>query len=442
MFDIKKLNKNIEEKIKNISSVQKHTLFGTLVRSVGLTIIAQGLSAPIGTLCYIINSKGDKIEAVVTGFNGEQLFLMPLRETHSLSAGNKIISSEKLININISENLLGRVIDGAADPLDGKEKLKNGQTYPLYSNSINPLDRKPINKPLDVGIKAINSLLTIGQGQRIGLFSGSGVGKSILLGMMSKFSNADVIVIGLIGERGREVKEFIDKNLGEEGLSRSVVIATPADYSPVLRLHGALMSLSIAEYFRDKGKNVLLLMDSLSRVAQAQREIALSMGEPPATKGYPPSVFSLLPQLVERAGNNANNAGSITGIFIVLAEGDDQNDPIVDCARSILDGHIVLNRKYAECGHYPAIDVCASVSRVMSNIVSEEHLEIALKFKKAFSLYQENEDLIKIGAYVNGKDPHLDYAIENISKLNTFLIQSVNEKCSFDLCLEEMKTLF
>jgi flagellum-specific ATP synthase len=301
----------------------------------------------------------------------------------------------------------------------------------LTGKSINPLSRAPILEPLDVGVGAINALLTVGRGQRMGLFAGSGVGKSVLLGMMTRYTNADVIVVGLIGERGREVKEFVQNILGEAGLSRSVVIATPADTSPLMRLHGAMLATSVAEHFRDQGKQVLLLMDSLTRFAQAQREIALAIGEPPATKGYPPSVFAKLPQLVERAGNGKVGGGSITAFYTVLTEGDDQNDPIADAARAILDGHLVLSRELAEAGHYPAIDVEASISRAMTEIVNPEHEQAARRFRQIYSTYRQNRDLISVGAYQAGSDPRIDEAVVMYPQLNNFLQQNIHQQISW-----------
>jgi flagellum-specific ATP synthase len=365
---------------------------------------------------------------------------MPITDIQGLELGSKIVSTGEKVKVPVGESLLGRIIGGTGLPLDNCGIIKNVEYRNLYADPINPLQRNPIVKPLDVGIRSINGLLTIGQGQRIGLFAGSGVGKSVLLGMMARFTQADVIVVSLIGERGREVRDFIDNNLGEVGLRRSVVVTSPADYSPVLRLHGAWMAMTIAEYFRDQGKHVLLLMDSLTRFAQAQREIALAMGEPPATKGYPPSVFGLLPQLVERAGRKTTE-GSITGIFTVLAEGDDQTDPIVDSARAILDGHIVLSRYYADLGHYPAIDIEASVSRVMSQIVPDKQVEAARIFKRYHAVYKENHDLVNIGAYSPGANSDLDFAVNNIVKFNNFLQQSVNQQVTFNKSVEELYPL-
>ncbi len=434
----------ISEKLSNITKrVQQCkplVLEGTLTRSIGFTLEGKGFKAPIGTVCHIKSDSGFIIEAIVTGFKGDVFFLMPTTDIQGLELGSRIVSTGAKVRVPVGDALLGRIINGAGVPLDEYGPIKVTEYRNLHAEPINPLKRNPIVQPLDVGIRSINALLTIGQGQRIGLFAGSGVGKSVLLGMIARFTKADVIIVSLIGERGREVRDFIDNNLGEVGLKRSVVVTSPADYSPVLRLHGAWMAMTIAEYFRDQGKQVLLLMDSLTRFAQAQREIALAMGEPPATKGYPPSVFGLLPQLVERAGRKTAH-GAITGIFTVLAEGDDQTDPIVDSARAILDGHIILSRHYADFGHYPAIDVEASVSRVMPQVVDEKQIEAARIFKKYHAVYKENHDLVNIGAYSPGANPDLDFAVNNIDKFNNFLQQGVNKQVDFKQSITELYPL-
>jgi flagellum-specific ATP synthase len=363
---------------------------------------------------------------------------MPTGNIRGIRPGSPVIPTQGMYEASIGDEVLGRVLDGSGRPLDDKGPINATTRKPLLSKPINPLDRQPIDTQLDVGVKAINALLTVGRGQRMGLFAGSGVGKSVLLGMMTRFTEADVIVVGLIGERGREVKEFINNILGEEGMQRAVVVAVPADQTPVKRIHGAYLATSIAEYFRDQGKNVLLLMDSLTRFAQAQREIALAIGEPPVTKGYPPSVFALLPQLVERVGNGANGQGSITAFYTVLTEGDDQQDPIADASRAILDGHIVLSRTLAEEGHYPAIDVEASISRVMTEIVSPQHHEMAQRFKQIYSLYQKNQDLINVGAYTAGSDPRIDQAIAMQPLLKAFLVQGINDAGSWNDSLAQL----
>jgi flagellum-specific ATP synthase len=403
---------------------------GKITRMVGLTLEAIGCQAAIGDRCLIDNTDGRKLEAEVVGFAGDKTFLMPSGDIRGLVPNARVTPTGRVYEAAVGDALLGRVLDGTGKPLDGRGPVRADGSYPLVGRPINPLQRRVISEPLDVGVRAINSLLTIGRGQRLGLFAGSGVGKSVLLGMMTRYTDADVTVVGMIGERGREVKEFTNRILGPHGMARAVVVATPADTPPMLRLHGAMLATSIAEYFRDKGLKVLLLMDSLTRYAQAQREVALAIGEPPATRGYPPSVFAKLPQLVERAGNGDGN-GSITALYTVLAEGDDQQDPIADAARAILDGHIVLNRELADAGHYPAIDIEASVSRVMSEIVSPEHQRQAIRFKQLYSTYRRQRDLISVGAYARGSDPRLDEAVEYQPRLLQFLQQGLNERVTF-----------
>ncbi len=410
---------------------------GRLTRMVGLTLEAVGFQAPIGSRCEI-ETANKPIEAEVVGFAGETLYLMPTSDIRGMVPNARVRPIHNDSQVPVGESLLGRVIDGAGKPLDGKGPLKCKARVSLHGEPINPLARAPVREHLDVGVEAINALLSVGRGQRMGLFAGSGVGKSVLLGMMTRFTEADVIVVGLIGERGREVKEFIEDILGHEGLSRSVVVASPADHSPLMRLHGAMLATSIAEYFRDQGQQVLLLMDSLTRFAQAQREIALAIGEPPATKGYPPSVFSLLPQLVERAGNG-DKGGAITAIYTVLTEGDDQQDPVADAARAILDGHIVLSRQLAESGVYPAIDVEASISRVMPQIVSPEHLQQAQVFKQIYATYRQNQDLINIGAYTQGADPNIDQAIQLFPSLQSLIQQPMNQAADWDQSLTHLE---
>jgi len=404
---------------------------GKLVRMVGLTLEATGCQAAIGSRCHITSATGASVEAEVVGFGDERLFLMPIGSVHGLTPNALVTPMSGDSEVAVGDALIGRVIDGAGNPLDGGDKpVLSGHTA-LQGQAVNPLKRALITEPLDVGIRAINALLTVGRGQRLGLFAGSGVGKSTLLGLMTQYTDADVVVVGLIGERGREVQEFIEETLGPSGLARAVVVASPADDSPLMRLHGAWRATAIAEYFRDQGLNVLLLMDSLTRFAQAQREIALAIGEPPVTRGYPPSVFSRLPQLVERAGKIAGK-GSITAIYTVLMEGDDENDPVVDSARAILDGHIILSRRIADSGRYPAIDIESSVSRVMNRLVGPERFKLVQNFKQLYSLYEQNRDLISVGAYVGGSDRRIDQAIEAYPRLQGFLRQEAGQSVTLD----------
>ncbi len=403
---------------------------GRLSRMVGLTLEAVGCQAPVGGKCWVETAYRERIEAEVVGFAQEQLYLMPVGDVYGLEPGCRVIPSGKPSSARVGMGLLGRVLDGAGNPIDGKGPLVYETTRPLQGRPLNPLLRQPITEPLDVGIRAINALLTVGRGQRLGLFAGTGVGKSVLLGMMTRYTSADVVVVGLIGERGREVNDFVHHILGSAGLARAVVVATPADQPPLMRLHGAMTATAIAEHFRDQGMDVLLLMDSLTRYAQAQREIALAIDEPPATKGYPPSVFAKLPRLVERAGCGEAGTGSITAFYTVLAEGDDTNDPIADAARGILDGHIVLSRELAESGHYPAIDVERSISRVMADIVPASQLDAARRLKQIHALYQRNRDLITLGAYQAGSDPRIDRAIALEPKIAQFLQQGMDEAVS------------
>ncbi|MCY9827479.1 flagellar protein export ATPase FliI [Vibrio chagasii] len=411
---------------------------GKLVRVVGLTLEATGCKAPIGSLCLVETMSG-QMEAEVVGFSGDNLFLMPSEQITGILPGARVTPMTSESGIPVGMELLGRVIDGVGNPLDGLGPIYTEQRASFSAEPINPLARKPISEPLDVGLKAINGLLTVGKGQRIGLFAGSGVGKSVTLGMMTRGTTAQVVVVGLIGERGREVKEFIEEILGEDGRKRSVVVAAPADSSPLMRLKGCQTALTVAEHFRDQGLDVLLLMDSLTRFAQAQREIALSVGEPPATKGYPPSVFAKLPALVERAGNGNDEQGSITAFFTVLTEGDDLQDPIADASRAILDGHVVLSREMADAGHYPAIDVEKSVSRVMPQITTEEHVLMSKAVRQVLSICRKNQDLVSIGAYKPGTDPAIDSAFTLKPKLDEYLQQKMKETVPYDMCVNMLK---
>lgn len=414
---------------------------GVLTRVVGLTLEATGINAPIGSRCDVLAPNGSSIQTEVVGFSDDRLLLMPFERTRGIAPGQPVVVRTTGHSFGFSSALLGRVIDGMGNPLDGGEQIKATTFRPVAAEPINPLHRRPITEMLDVGVRAINSLLSLGRGQRVGLMAGSGVGKSVLLGMITRFTEADVVVIGLIGERGREVHEFVRDTLGEEGLKRAVIVAAPGDTSPVSRLHGASLATAIAEYFRDQGKQVLLLMDSLTRVAHAQREIGLAVGEPPTTKGYPPSVFTLLPQLIERAGNTQNANGSISAIYTVLAEGDDQQDPIVDAARAILDGHIVLTRELAAQGHYPAIDIMQSVSRLMPQLAEEEHLQSANEFRRLYSAYIEHRDLISVGAYQRGSNADVDRAISRLPFMRSFLQQEMHRAVSLSESIHYLENI-
>lgn len=436
------LSQRLNGYVESLAQSPGYSLSGRLTRLVGLTLEASGVNAAVGTRCQVETPDGHYVPAEVVGFEGERTYLMCIGNTQGLAPGARIISTGQSSQITVSHQMLGRIINGSGEPIDGKGPISNGIHKTLNAHPINPLTRAPITEPLDVGVQAINALLSVGKGQRLGLFAGSGVGKSMLLGMMTRFTTADVVVVGLIGERGREVKEFIDQALGPEALARAVVVAAPADETALMRLQGAVTATAIAEYFRDQGLHVLLLMDSLTRYAQAQREIGLAVGEPPATKGYPPSVFTKLPQLVERAGNAEVGRGGITAVYTVLTEGDDQQDPIADAARAILDGHIVLSRRLAEQGHYPAIDIEASISRVMVNVVPQDHIKLAQSFKQYYSLYQQQRDLILLGAYKSGSDPEVDKAIRLQTKLNQFLQQDFLTSASFLQSKINLKQLF
>ena len=400
---------------------------GTLVRLVGLTLETRGIMAPLGACCEVIGKEGHRVEAEVVGFNDKTLYLMPFTDPVGVGPGDTVRVMTNSGMVSLGNELLGRVIDGRGVPIDGKPMPHLPDQLSLLGCPLNPMERGPIDQILDVGVKAINGALTIGRGQRIGLVAGSGVGKSVLLGMLTRFTKADIVVIGLIGERGREVQAFIHESLGEEGLAKSVVIAAPANVSPVLRLKATHMTHVIAEYFRDQGKNVLMLCDSLTRVAHAQREIGLAIGEPPTAKGYPPSVFALLPNLIERGGVGRHGHGSITSIYTVLAEGDDGNDPIVDIARASLDGQVMLSRRLADQAHYPAIDLNGSISRVMQALVSPDELKQSNKLRRLWSVYQQNADLVQVGAYESGSNPELDEAIRVREDMVEFLRQDMDK---------------
>jgi len=432
---------------------------GLLVRVAGLVLEAAGIRVPVGSVCEVRMDGQPPVPAEVVGFNGDRAYLMPTGDVHGLASGARVVpkptpvvpmklgavahpwrrGEDRTLHLPVGDGLLGRVVDSHGHPMDRKGPLAHVHNEPLIRRPINAMDRDPVRRPLDTGVRAINAMLTVGRGQRIGLFAGTGVGKSVLLGMMARYTEADVIVVGLIGERGREVKEFIEDILGEEGLRRAVVVAAPADAPPLVRMQGANYATAIAEHFRDRGLNVLLLMDSLTRYAMAQREIALAIGEPPATRGYPPSCFAKLPQLVERSGNGVAGGGSITAFYTVLSEGDDPQDPIADAARGILDGHIVLSRELAEAGHYPAIDVEKSISRVMTNVASTEHVDAARRFRHLLARHSKARDLIQLGAYAPGHDHELDTAVRLHAPMTALLQQGMHQRATLDASLRQLR---
>ena len=436
---------NLSDKLSQSLSqiqVQRASSQGVLTRVVGLTLEATGVNAPVGSYCDIISPNGSKLVAEVVGFGDGKLLLMPFGSVQGIAAGFKVKPQSQTQSTAMSRSMLGRVLDGMGHPLDGGPDIVAEEHRSILGQSINPLKRRPIDQALDVGVRSINALLTVGCGQRLGLMAGSGVGKSVLMGMMTRFTQAEVIVIGLIGERGREVQEFVLDSLGEEGLARSVVVAAPGDTSPVTRLHAARLATTIAEFFRDQGKSVLLLMDSISRVAQAQREIGLAIGEPPTTKGYPPSVFTLIPNLMERAGNgHEDGQGAITAFYTVLAEGDDQLDPVVDAARSVLDGHIVLSRELAGAGHYPAIDINQSISRLAPALQGLGQKQAGQQLRQWLNSYAENKDLITVGAYQAGKNIVLDQALDKKLNMDRFLQQGMHDSCDMATSLDHLQIL-
>lgn len=415
---------------------------GSITRISGTRLEATGISAPMGTICKILISNTNTVNAEVIGFSDQIVYLMAIQDTYGIKQGTPVVPLVKAHTVGVGMSLLGRVLDAVGNPIDGGGPMETEEYYSLIAKPINPLARKRISEPLDVGIRVINALMTVGKGQRIGIFAGSGVGKSVLLGMMTRFTKADIVVVGLIGERGREVKEFIEENLGKNGLVKSVIIASPADTSPLMRVNGAAHATSIAEYYRDKGYDVLLIIDSLTRYAHALREIALSAGELPATKGFTPSVFAKLAKLVERSGNGSNQAGSITAFYTVLVEGDDHNDPIADHARATLDGHIFLSRSLADAGHYPAIDIEKSISRVMPSVVDQQHLALANKFKSIYTAYMKNKDIINVGMYQMGSDKGIDQGIKYKDSIFQFLVQGMDECAGMQESIDKLNSIF
>jgi flagellum-specific ATP synthase len=426
---------------KMLADFYPYRVYGKVNQVVGLVIEGKGPISSVGdtALIYPIDNS-PPIDAEVVGFKDGKTLLMPLGDLRGVGIGSRILSGRKTVDAIVGEGLLGRVIDGLGNPMDGKGPIQCSESIPIYRDTVNPMKKKRITEPLDLGLRSINGLLACGKGQRIGIFAGSGVGKSVLLGMIARHTEANVNVIGLIGERGREVREFIERDLGD-GISRSVVIVATSDQPPLIRVRGAFLTIAIAEYFRDRGDDVLLLMDSLTRFSMAQREVGLAIGEPPTSKGYTPSVFSLLSRLLERAGNG-ESGGTMTGIYTVLVEGDDLDDPIADSARSILDGHIVLSRKLADQNHYPPIDVLRSISRLMKDIAPKEQIEYAGKIVEVLSEYERAEDLISIGAYTPGSSQRIDYAISMIDKVKTFLAQGINDRVTIEETQNSMKILF
>jgi len=414
---------------------------GSVKRAVGLVVESQGPPVSVGELCEIVGSdRSQSIPAEVIGFRDNLVLTMPLYKVQGVRLGDRIICRKKQSTVPVSDSLLGRIIDGMGNPIDDLGPLNINKYYPLQPSGTNPLARKNIDQILGTGIRAIDGLLSCGKGQRIGIFGGSGIGKSTLLGMMARYTSADINVIGLVGERGREVRTFIERDLGEEGLKRSVVVTSTSDQPPLLRIRAALVAATIAEYFRDQGKDVLLMMDSITRFAMAQREVGLAAGEPPSSKGYTPSVFALLPRLVERAGNFVSG-GSITGFYSVLVEGDDMNDPVADAVRSLLDGHVVLDRELAWRNHYPCIDILASVSRLMPDLVQNSYTESAGKIRDLLSTYNKAEDMINIGAYTKGSNPKIDLAVRKIDSINGFLKQRYDEQVSVENAMSRLEEM-
>lgn len=427
---------------RSVEEAKTISVQGVVTQVIGMVIEGRGPGMAVGGICEIdLKNNGSSIPAEVVGFRNDRVLLMPLGEMRGIEPGSRIRLKQQSPDIKAGQKLLGRVIDGLGNQIDQKDRIEYETEYPLYAEPLNPLLRERINEPVDVGIRAINGLITIGKGQRIGIMSGSGVGKSVLMGMIARHTAADISVIALIGERGREVREFIERDLGEEGLRRSVVVVATSDQPSLIRMRGAYLATAIAEYFRDKGKDVILMMDSITRFAMSYREVGLAIGEPPTSRGYTPSVFAQLPKLLERAGTK-RGGGSITGIYTVLVEGDDMNEPIADASRSIIDGHIVLSRDLANENHYPAIDVPGSISRVMRDITGENQRKNAKKLINILATYRKAEDLINIGAYVKGSNPKIDYAIKMIDKVNAYLQQEVEERVSYGESAAQLAALF
>ncbi len=436
------MNLNLAGYLRAVESAEVITTEGRITKVVGTVLEASGPAMPVGGICRVIplDRRKRAIPVEVVGFRDDRILLMPLGKADGVEPGSTVVGERYHASVEVSSKMLGRVLDGLGNPLDGGRPIAPEKEMPLYADPLNPLQRKMIKEPLDVGVRSINCLAMLAKGQRAAVMAGSGVGKSVLLGMMARYTSADVNVIGLIGERGREVREFIERDLGVEGLKRSVVVVATSDSSPLSRIRGAYYCAAVAEFFRERGKDVLLMMDSITRFAMAAREVGLAAGEPPTSKAYPPSTFAHLPRLLERAGTD-KGGGSITGIYTVLVEGDDMNEPIADAVRSIVDGHIVLDRGLASRGHYPAIDVLSSLSRLMAEVASPGHLKRAVEFRTLLADYARIEDLVNVGAYEKGANERTDYALAMINDLNAFLVQEVNTRAPMEEALKDMKKL-
>lgn len=436
------LTEDFEKLVGGLAEIELTTVYGRITEVVGMLIRAVVPGVKIGEVCLVKRGDAPPLATTVVGFTQEEVLLSPLGEMSGIGPSSEVVSTGQQLHVKVGPNLLGRVLNGLGEPLDLEEKgpLELAESYPIYNAPPDPLTRQAIDEPLSVGVRCIDGVLTVGRGQRVGIFAAAGGGKSTLLGMIARNAVADVNVISLIGERGREVREFIENDLGEEGMARSVVIVSTSDQPSQLRLNAAYVGTAIAEYFRDQGKSVILMMDSVTRFARALREIGLAAGEPPARAGYTPSVFSTLPKLLERSGNS--DRGSITAFYTILVAGDDMNEPVADETRSILDGHIILSAQLAYQGHYPAVDILASASRLLNSIISKEHLELTRKLREVLANYRKNELLIRIGEYKRGSDKMADFAIDHIDRVNRFLRQMVDEKCSFSESMQQLQTVF
>jgi flagellum-specific ATP synthase len=423
-----------------VDSCRCLTAEGKVAEVTGLVVEAHGPGMGVGSVCSVGDEEGEEVLAEVVGFRDNRIMLMPYGEMRGVSPGCRITLVDERPYVPVGDAYVGRVVDGFGQPIDGLGPIASNVHYPLYGRAVNPMNRRPIREVMDVGIGVVNTLITLGKGQRVAIMSGSGVGKSLLMGMMARHTTADVSIVALIGERGREVRDFVELNLGNGGLKKSIVVAATSDMSPLVRMRGAYLAATLAEYFRDRGMDVLLMMDSITRFAMSSRDVGLAAGEPPTIKGYTPSFFAQLPKLLERAGS-IEGKGTVTGIYTVLVEADDINDPVGDAVRSVVDGHIILSRKLADRGHYPAIDVLASISRVMRDTVEPEHMELCQKVREIIATYRDAEDLIAIGAYIDGSDEKIDYSKKMIGRINAFLRQDVAEQVRFQVASNKLKEL-